>query len=357
MNTDPEQQITGMFPGDRPRGDAPAPAAHRIPNFTILGLRAKHDQARHSYIAGMKNVVYLAGIARSVSDTRFYMQLTNNRNLQLPVYLPSGVRRVDKLKEGAKIKVIGHVIGMGKTPEGRREFAVVAVGFDRPNVLEMPGVDAWNKAVPPKADEDKDTKPFGSGYRVQSAANQVKIAGFVHAMDVREPIYDEESGQTTSPRLLITVRQHEDPDRMFDLTYYGHLASYVAGRIKRGHPYYFEGRYRVRLHETGETSEDGRPIVRQEPYIHIEPPQTPTVEDIMFLGNEERTPSWVREILQKSSARTVVGEAGAGKASAPSAPVRHSFHETPVLEALPPQRATPANVSAAELEAARALIG
>lgn len=317
----------------------------------MLAQRAKYEPSRHSYVAGMKNVAYLVGIVRNISPTHFYLQTTNNKNLQLPIYLPSFVKLPPWIKEGSSIKIIARVVGLGRDEElKRRKFAVVAVGFDRPNVLELPNAQAWQKRVPETADEDKTTKPFGSGYRPSSAANQVKIAGFVYAMDVREPVIDEETGETTSPRLLITVRQGADLESMFDVTYYGHLASYVAGRIKRGHPYYFEGRYRVRPIETGKMSEDGRPIIRHEPYIHVEPPQTPTVEDILFLGDENQTPNWVREMLQKTTARSVVGASNpsARTAQATPAPARHSFHE-PV--------AAPAAPSAAEIEAARSLLG
>lgn len=336
--------------------DQATPSHDAASRVSLLPVAAKRTPDRHQYTAGMKNVAYLVGVVRDVSRSHFYLQMTNNENLRLPVYFPSNGARPSWFREGQFAKVIGRIVGDGKDDNGRRRFIVVALQYDRPNVLELPNFDAWRKQVPAQSTEDKVFKPFGSGYRPTSVCNQVKIAGFAHAMEVREPMIDEESGKETSARLVITLRQHADPDSMFDVTYYGHLAPFVASKIKRGQAYYFEGRYRVRLHETGDKREsDGRPIVIQEPYIHVEPPQAPTVEDIMFLNDPARVPKWVREMVESSRARSTVGNgdvrprrdaAGQAASAAPEGPEG-------------PAAAAPASsdVTQAERDAVRNLLG
>lgn len=280
----------------------------------LLSRDSRRDPQRHQFHAGMRNVAYLAGYIREPTPTSFKLQLTNNENLLLPILLPPGVRLPERFSPRMPIKCVCQVRGGTHPTTGARMPIVYARSFERPNILELPIKSAFEKRVPPEAPNDETFKPFGSGFRPTDSCNQVILAGYVAGIDLRRPSVGED-GTTGNGKCVLLVRQTKNEAEAIPVTMYGKWVDQVHEQLRPGMPVYVEGKYRVRPVPTGEPAgEDGKVPVTAEPYLHVDPPQMPGEDDIVYLRDGVPRPDWLDqmiETLQRQRRRPVAPGNGA----------------------------------------------
>ncbi|WP_396334151.1 hypothetical protein [Burkholderia anthina] len=278
-----------------------------------LSLDAQRNPDQHQYFVGFKNVCYLAGYIRrenphvvpAGTTRRFWLQLTNNENLMLPVDLPPGIELPKHTRDFQGLKCICQVRGYRDEETEEPRVSVIARGFGRINALEMPPLTAFEKAVPASAPDNTEFKPFGSGYRSNGASNKVEIAGIVSAKRFRSP-----SGEK-SAALIMLVRQTANERQDIPVIFYGRLAEKLSEDIRVGAPIYATGRYRVTgIRELDKINPDtDKPYVTGTPIIQIDVPTQPVERDILYIDGihggrlrwKERTPEWIFEVAPKPS--------------------------------------------------------
>jgi len=306
-------------------------------SITLLSVAARSVPAKHQYYRGFKNVAYLTGHIHSIEGNTIWLQLTNNLNLRVPVIVPPGIRLPRPFKVHEAIKMICQ-IQPHKESDGEAGVRVYARSFERPNVLELPNKSAFEKAVPERAREDTEFRPYGSGYRASNACNQVKIAGMVVGISTRKADTGPDGEIAQSGACTILLRQDADDENVIPVKYYGKLAETVASYIKPGDLIYANGKYRVKPIETDQIGDDGKPEVVRIPFIQIEEPALPTAIDIVYLDQtRHRFPEW----MTKMHERLARGAKRAAPAKAKS---------TPSTSAAPAQAAAGDDVAVAELE-------
>jgi len=291
----------------------------------LLSQDSRRDPQRHQYCAGMKNCAYLAGYVRdrTAHGNSFRIQLTNNENLLLPVLLPPGIRLPEEFRERAPMKSICQIRG-GKHPVTGEQIPVVyARSFSRANILELPRKSAFEKRVPPEAPDDASFKPFGSGFRPTDACNQVVLAGYVAGIELRRPSVDGD-GKEINGRCTILLRQSRHPEEAIPVTMYGKWTEQVVEIVRPGMALFVEGKYRVRPVKYGEAGADGKQPVIAVPYIHVDPPQLPGEDDIIYLRPGVKEPDWLIELKESFARRRAPAQSSAeqssrGNATAPRA--------------------------------------
>ncbi|WP_420213352.1 hypothetical protein ACN8ZM_39720 (plasmid) [Burkholderia aenigmatica] len=296
--------------------------AEEEPLMKPLSLDAQRNPDQHQYFVGFKNVCYLAGYIRRdnphvVPDgatRRFWLQLTNNENLMVPVDLPPGIDLPKHAREFQGLKCICQLRGFRAEGDEQPRVSVIARGFGRINALEMPPLTAFEKAVPASAPNNTEFKPFGSGYRSNGASNKVEVAGIVSAKRFRHPTGEK------SAALIMLIRQTANERQDIPVIFYGKLAEKLSEDIRVGAPIYATGRYRVTgIKVTDEINQStGKPYVTGTPIIQIDVPTQPVERDILYIDGirggrllwKERTPEWIFQVAPSPAAprRAVVGD-------------------------------------------------
>ncbi|MDT8840336.1 single-stranded DNA-binding protein [Paraburkholderia fungorum] len=293
-------------------------------SITLLSVAARSVPAKHQYYRGFKNVVYLTGHIHSIEGSTIWLQLTNNLNLLVPVAVPPGIRLPRPFKVREAVKMICQV-QPHKEDDGEPGLRVYARSFERPNVLELPNKSAFEKAVPDRAPEDREFRPYGSGYRASNACNQVKIAGMVVGISVRKTEVDPDGAVVQSGACTILLRQDADEENVIPVKYYGKLAETVASYIKPGDMIYADGKYRVKPVEIGGELIDGKPKVRRVPFIQIQEPALPTAIDIVYIGGPaDKYPAWMIDMHQRFKRGAKRAERPANGSGAQAAPTAAS---------------------------------
>jgi hypothetical protein len=249
-------------------------------------------QDAYAFVNGMKNVVYLAGYVRKLSklgngDTQFYVQQVNNLNLSLPVIIDRKDKIPQEVQEFAQVKVIGHVFGERNTAGDM--IAVVKVLFvDTPNLLEMPGLAAWDTRLPDGVVKDN-FSPTDLSANLEPAANVVEMAGFVEA--TFHPIKGEREQYDC---LVILVRHKNDKDSQIPVRLYGKSAAAYKRRIQIGMPIYVRGIYRVRVKVLEKAPSGGEDKIEIQPYIH-----TVDIKIAVQGKHIKTTPQWAIERMKE----------------------------------------------------------
>ncbi|MBR8043376.1 hypothetical protein KDW40_02195 [Burkholderia cenocepacia] len=288
-----------------------------------LSTDALRNPDLYQYYQGMKNVCYLAGYVRrenpnvvvpSGTTRQFWLQLTNNENLMLPVTLPTGIELPRRVTDRQGLKVICQVRGW-RNEKNEPELRIFARSFSRINALEMPPLTAFEKAVPDSAPETAGFKPFGSGFRNNSASNKVELAGILSGKRYRPPVGDKGAA------IFLLLRQTADPSQDIPLIYYGKLAEKLSEDLPVGAAIFVSGRYRMtNVEPTTDINEvTGKPYVTGTPLIQIDVPSQPVDRDILYIDEingarvrwTEKTPKWIFEVSNRRP-RNVEAQAGSG---------------------------------------------
>lgn len=263
----------------------------------------------YAYINGMRNIVWVSGFVRNITERGFLVQQVNNMNLAVPVELDAGDRLPSGFRETSEIKVIGHIFGT-RGEDGEPIARLRAIKIDRPNLLEMPAKLAWEKPLPPGAPLD-DFRPFGPGEdeKLRAAANVVQLAGIVDAIYPAQG----ENGKPQHDCLVIMLRQHRDAGLAIPVRLYGAQAAMIRRHVKMGMPVEVRGQYRVRVKELAPAEAGKVTPVQRLPYIH-----TNTLHAANRSLIREVT-DWMAEIAARTSAQSARPASPAAPARAPAA--------------------------------------
>ncbi|PEH40440.1 hypothetical protein CRM94_17125 [Burkholderia gladioli] len=320
-----------------------------------LSTDALRNPDLYQYYQGMKNVCYLAGYVRrenphvvpNGATRQFWLQLTNNENLMLPVTLPTGIELPRRVTDRQGLKCICQVRGW-RNEKNEPELRIFARSFSRINALEMPPLTAFEKSVPESAHETPGFKPFGSGFRNNGASNKVELAGILSGKRYRPA-----SGEKGAA-ILMLLRQTADPAQDIPLIYYGKLAEKLSEDIPIGAAIFVTGRYRMTNIEATSDINDvtGKPYVTGTPLIQIEVPAQPVDRDILYIDEingarvrwTEKTPKWIFEVgnrrprnadaaAQREGPREpVLAEAAEASGTVPAAPDSAAARGAPISD-------------------------
>ncbi|MDD5471489.1 MAG: hypothetical protein PHP05_06200 [Sideroxydans sp.] len=302
--------------------EAPAAATpqQRVTGFRMLSLSARMQADRHQYLHGFKNVAYLVGYIRHINANGFFLQMTNSENLMIPVTFQAGRKLPRGFSEFDPVKVYARIV-VKRDNWADPEIMLVIVRLDRPNVLELPGAAAFYGKVHEQSTETTRFKPYGSGNAASKACNQVIIAGFVSGYDLR--LMNPEYGEGSNERLIIKLQQSENPDEAIPVRQYGHNLGSIASRLRNGMAVFFWGSIRTGLSPTGKKDpQTGKDIMVSRIEVRVTPPELAFENEIVFLGQPEMTPKWVKDLAEKATsrpARSVTGEDAAVRAATPVA--------------------------------------
>ena len=109
------------------------------------------------YVNGMYNIAWIAGYMRDLQTEgnqlrAFRIQQTNNLNHALPIRLITPRPRA-KYFDTIPISVQAHLFGR-RLENGERIVEARAIDIDSPDLMHLPGLDAWTKTLPPGAPTD-----------------------------------------------------------------------------------------------------------------------------------------------------------------------------------------------------------
>ena len=252
------------------------------------------------YVNGMYNIAWIAGFMRDLQTEgnqlrAFRIQQTNNLNHALPIRLTTPRPRA-KYFDTVPISVQAHLFGR-RLDNGERIIEARAFDIDAPDLMHLPGLDAWTKSLPPGAPTD-DFKPNdGAVANGQGPMNSVELAGFVLGAAMAR----DEQGRAQNDCLIVLLQQHEDETQALPVRLYGRFAAKYRDLVEPGQPLKVSGQLRVRVKPVGlpPTDADGNVTgpadVVKYPYIHCSHFKVTTLGE----GLIRNMPSWAQERLRR----------------------------------------------------------
>ncbi len=222
------------------------------------------DSASYAFEAGMKNIAYITGYARKITDAegvkRYYIQQHNDMSRMVPVETGKNGLVQRHFQDRLETKVYGRIRGRVIEHNGERihDAYVIPIAITRPSILEMPEEQVWNAGVygrdRSKVEQD-DFRPYGTSEgsgkaRGRGAANTVLLAGIINKVTALT------NGEGLLSGVEIELRQHEKletviPVRMMKAS----IAGAMQKQLRMGMPVSIVGSLRTR--DLKETSPDG----------------------------------------------------------------------------------------------------
>ncbi|MCL4526440.1 MAG: hypothetical protein M1492_08095 [Gammaproteobacteria bacterium] len=222
------------------------------------------NSANYAFEGGMKNIAYITGYARKVTDAegvkRYYIQQHNDTSRMVPVEAGKNGLVQRHFQDRLETKVYGRIRGRVIEHQGEKihDAYVIPIGITRPSILEMPEQQVWHAGVfnrdRSKVEQD-DFQPFGSSEgsrkaRGRGAANTVLLSGIVNKVSALT------NGEGLLSGVEIELRQHKNLDTVIPVRM---MKASIAGSMQRnlrmGMPVYIVGALRMR--DLKETSPDG----------------------------------------------------------------------------------------------------
>lgn len=307
----------------------------------MLPMDAKRNLDSYSYPDGMLNSGWIAGVLRNPGDGVCYIQQTRSENHMLPiVFDPRKNPLPRELREWDLVMAYCHVIG-GRDGE-QRTCQLKSIRFETANTMHMHKdfahdlmrkwaakvhAAAKDSGVPPAveslgqefgqpeiaADANRATS---FDWRVmqmnRNAANHIRMAGFVQAKSLERNRVSPE-GKPLNDRLVVLLRQTEDPDKCIPIRWYQRNLEPLANTLVRGMPIVVAGEFRLDVKAIGAPDpENGIAPVSKIPYIHAKDIPGPVLPDS---GLIRIVPWWADELFQSYGK----GEKGKREDVAPAA--------------------------------------
>lgn len=288
----------------------------------MMSIEQQRYREQYAFKAGLINICDLVGLARNV-DARTgvaWMQQSNNMNHMIPIRLKHGDRFPSWFKDGAQAKIRARIMpGLEGT---ERTCVIQPIGFDFPNVIDLPPQKAWEMQIREGVPTDG-TKPseFGPAtaqekFEAGGTSNDVWLAGYLAGMVLEPPGAIRPDGGRNDGLLVLGIRQTANPDDIIPVRLYGPKVKAVAKNLTIGCPLLVKGRVEVRLKNVGEKDEvTGIIPVQRFPFIRTAMLRNPQPKVHILVG----TPAWALELQQahaKSTARAA--DARGSDAGAPT---------------------------------------
>lgn len=275
----------------------------------MMSIEQQRYREQYAFKAGLVNICDLVGMARKVDNRAgvAWMQQGNNMNHMIPIRLRHGDRFPTWFKDGALAKIRARIMpGLEGT---ERTCVIQPIGFDFPNVIDLPPQKAWEMQVRDGVPTDG-TKPekFGPSsaqekFETGGSSNSVTLAGYLAGMLVEPPGVARPDGGRNDGLLVLGIRQTANPDDIIPVRLYGPKVKTVAKNLTIGCPLLVIGRVEVRLKNTGEKDEaTGIIPVSRYPFVRTSTLRNAQPKVHILVD----TPAWALELQQannKSTAR------------------------------------------------------
>jgi len=262
----------------------------------MLPMDAKRNADSYSFPNGMLNSGWIAGVLRNPDPSKgiCYIQQTRNENHMLPIEfdprktpLPTGTKELDL------VMAYCHVVG-GRDGD-HRVVRLKSIRFEGANMMHLDkrasddllkkwavkahqaakdsgvpdSIKALEKANGPV---DVESRLEGFDWRVmqmnRNASNHIRLAGFVQAKSLEQKRTGLD-GKPMNDRLIVLLRQTEDPEKCISVRWYGRNLEAVAKTLRRGLPIFVSGEFRLDVKAIGAPDpESGFAPVSKIPYIY-----------------------------------------------------------------------------------------
>jgi hypothetical protein len=178
-----------------------------------------------------------------------------------------------------------------------------------------PAVESLEKEFGPVATQTSEDRASSFDWRVmqmnRNAANHVRLAGFVQAKSL-ERNRASPDGKPLNDRLVVLLRQTEDPDKCIPIRWYQRNLEPLANTLVRGMPIVVAGEFRLDVKAVSAPDpETGIAPVSKVPYIHAKDIPGPVQPDS---GLIRIIPYWADELFQ------AYGKSGKGQPNGEQAP-------------------------------------
>jgi hypothetical protein len=286
----------------------------------MLSKEQRHRMDHISYRNGMRNIVYIAGLARGITAKGGWIQQTRNENHMIPFVVDEGSVVPSWVRDRSVVKVVGRISGAmlprenEADPAGVRQRVAVlrAIHFELPSVLEMPPEEAWTMSIPKRAPAS-DARPAEGMVGVPNSrnSNRVEVAGFVAGVMLRRSGVPGSDGYQQNGCIHVLVQQTSDPAEAVPVRIYGRLSAEYEKKIRLGSPVYVPlGEMRVDAKEVGEPDADGIAPVRKVPYVRSSSLHVATPDQI------QSQPAWAEALALEGMGKGQHQAARAGKRAA-----------------------------------------
>ncbi|MEC4722200.1 hypothetical protein RY831_23840 [Noviherbaspirillum sp. CPCC 100848] len=298
----------------------------------MLPLDAKRNTESYSYPNGMLNIGWIAGVLRHPGNGTCFIQQTASENHMIPIEFDPRKSPIPRdVKELDIVMAYCHVIGFKDGDQ--RSLRLRAIRFEAANTMHMDKrfiedlVKKWEtkvhdaakrtatpeaiKALQAAQPQSIQERLSAFDWRVmqmnRNASNQVRLAGFVQAKSLeRNRVID---GKPVNDRLIVLLRQTEDPDKCIPIRWYSRNLEPLANMLRRGLPISVSGEVRLDVKAVGAPDpETGVAPVSKVPFIQAKdlPGPVPPDSDLIRID-----PWWAVELFNNL-----------GKPTAPAAPVQ-----------------------------------
>lgn len=301
----------------------------------MLPMDAKRNADSYSYPNGMLNSGWIVGVLRLPGEGKCFIQQTASENHMLPVeFDPRQAPLPRDLKEWDLVMAYCHFIGARENDV--RIVRAKSIRFESPNLMHMDKRFAedvmrkWSVKVHAAAKDSgvpaaieavanvvgdvpaKEERMNSVDWRVlklnKNATNTVQLAGFVQAKSLERNRVNAE-GKPMNDRLVVLLRQTEDPDKSIPIRWYGRNLEPLANTLTRGLPIKVQGEYRLDVKALGAPDpESGIAPVSKLPYIEAKDFPGPVTPDS---GLIKIAPFWVAEMLEMGTRKAPRREAPA----------------------------------------------
>lgn len=270
----------------------------------MMSIEQQRYRDQYSFKAGLLNICDLVGLVRQV-DTRSgvaWLQQSNNMNHNIPIRLRQGDRFPIWFQEGASAKVRARILpGLEGT---ERTCVVQPIGFDFPNVIDLPPQRAWEMqiraGVPTDGVKPTEFGPASQQERFEAggSSNMVSIAGYLAGMLVEPPGAPRPDGGRNDGLLVLGIRQTANPDDIIPVRLYGAKVKTVAKALTIGCPLLVMGRVEVRLKNVGDKDETTGIIpVQRYPFVRTSMLRNAQPKIHIIVD----TPAWAVELQQQAA--------------------------------------------------------
>lgn len=293
-------------------------------------MLSKEQRARtetYAFRNGMRNAVWLSGLADDVSAKDGYIIQRKNKNQRIRFVTEKGSAVPTWVKNGAPLKIVGRITGaMIPDPAGGQDKLRVALvkvlSFEAPTILEMPPLATYMSSVPegvPKAEYAADAFNAEKFARSSDNSNVTEIAGFVSGFILRKGSVADENGKRVNTCLFLNVRQTLDDAESIPVRLYGEkVAREYFRHLKDGMPVSIRAaQLLVDVKATGQgQDENGYDRVSRAQYVKAMSIQVATHEQIKV------QPQWAVEMARAGRLATETSQHRTDESHVASEPTR-----------------------------------
>jgi hypothetical protein len=203
----------------------------------LLNVEQKRQTRQYAFVNGFKNVAWLTGYVQRISDHSLHLA-TGQAGITIPILLEHAPASL-QLESGRAVSVYCRVIA--SLGEGPPVPMLKAIGFDRPNVINLTPREIFRMALGAPSEFGDDPLPADQASPV---SNSVHLSGLLERIDGL--------AHSRNPGIQLLIRQHAKDGGSIPVRIHGKHQALYRRRLQVGMPVFVEGAYRVRIGERGD---------------------------------------------------------------------------------------------------------